>query len=239
MNETFEYGGVVFEFCRERYDVRSTREKVVVLKGMEVFERYKALLGGPRVNILELGIFEGGSAILFALMNPEARIVAIDADRKTYLDDIVAHLGLSDRVKLHHGVFQQDAARLKQIIQAEFGDQPLDLVVDDASHMYEFSRQSFEILFPYLREGGHYVIEDWNWAHYQGVYQTTKWMQHPALTNLVFELVAAIGSGGGWAHQMWIRGISAVVQKALPYAPDKPFRLDDRIRMRGKALPRI
>jgi SAM-dependent methyltransferase len=41
---------------------------------------------------------------------------------------------------------------------------PLDLVFDDASHFYRFSKVSFETLFPLLRPGGLYVIEDWSWV---------------------------------------------------------------------------
>ena len=39
--------------------------------------------------------------------------------------------------------------------------EPLDLVIDDASHLYGPTMASFEVLFPRLRPGGLYVIEDW------------------------------------------------------------------------------
>jgi hypothetical protein len=47
----------------------------------------------------------------------------------------------------------------------QFDGGPLDLVVDDCSHLYEPTRASFNELFPRLRPGGAYVIEDWVWAH--------------------------------------------------------------------------
>ena len=52
-------------------------------------------------------------------------------------------------------------ARLAEIVDEAFGDEPLDLVVDDCSHRYKPSRASFNELFPRLRPGGVYVIEDW------------------------------------------------------------------------------
>ena len=45
----------------------------------------------------------------------------------------------------------------------KFGKHPLDLVVDDASHLLEPSIASFNLLFPRLRPGGVYVLEDWSW----------------------------------------------------------------------------
>jgi hypothetical protein len=38
----------------------------------------------------------------------------------------------------------------------------LDLVIDDASHLLGPTRSSFNVLFPLLRPGGVYVIEDWS-----------------------------------------------------------------------------
>lgn len=48
---------------------------------------------------------------------------------------------------------------------AELAGQPLDLVIDDASHLLNETRASFETLFPLLGPGGLYVIEDWNADH--------------------------------------------------------------------------
>jgi len=37
---------------------------------------------------------------------------------------------------------------------------PFDVVIDDGSHVNEHVRTSFRTLFPYLRDGGVYAIED-------------------------------------------------------------------------------
>ncbi len=39
------------------------------------------------------------------------------------------------------------------------------MVIDDCSHQLAATRSSFETLFPRLRHGGLYVIEDWNADH--------------------------------------------------------------------------
>ena len=66
---------------------------------------------------------------------------------------------------IHDDVDQADRAGSPRSSSEAFGDQPLDLVIDDCSHLYEATRASFNELFPRLRPGGLYWIEDWPWAH--------------------------------------------------------------------------
>jgi hypothetical protein len=71
---------------------------------------------------------------------------------------------------------------------------PLDLVVDDASHLVGPTRASLNTLLPRLRPGGFYIIEDWSWAH-------VGWGTHRPgempLTVLVFEITMALPPPGG------------------------------------------
>lgn len=57
-------------------------------------------------------------------------------------------------VRPYYGVNQADTVALERIVADEFQGQPLDLVIDDASHMLEETRVSFNCLFPKLRAGG-------------------------------------------------------------------------------------
>lgn len=54
----------------------------------------------------------------------------------------------------HWGVEQSDARTLGEIGGREFGDEPLDPVVDDASHLLEPTRTTFNALFPRLQHEG-------------------------------------------------------------------------------------
>ena len=67
--------------------------------------------------------------------------------------------------------------------------------MDDASHTYEETKASFEFLFPLLRPGGIYVMEDWNWAHHPN-YQSpdAPFAKRHALSNLLFEQIMLLGS---------------------------------------------
>lgn len=124
----------------------------------------------PAKNIVEIGIFKGGSVALYALVYKPTRLVGIEyaTKRVEALDNFIAKRGIADSVRLHYGVDQSDRARVRNIIEEEFGGEALDLVVDDGSHHYEKTKSSFETIFPYLRHGGEFVVEDWGWAHLAG-----------------------------------------------------------------------
>lgn len=170
----------------------STAERFCVRKPREVVLRYERLLARltPR-RIVEVGVYEGGStALLVQLASPE-KLVAIDIEPSpnAALEEFIDAGDLRDSVSVHWGVDQADAARLAAIMGAEFGPAPLDLVIDDASHLLEETTRTFETLFPLLRPGGEYVVEDWAWAHSS----FPLWPNQRPLSLLVFQLMAASG----------------------------------------------
>jgi hypothetical protein len=120
-----------------------------------------------RPRIVELGIAYGGSLAWFALRARPTRLVGIEyeADPTARLDRFIRSRDLGAVVRPYYGVDQADRDRLREIVDAEFGGEPLDLVVDDASHRYGPTLASFETLFPLVRPGGLYVIEDWVGLH--------------------------------------------------------------------------
>lgn len=137
---------------------------LTLLKSRHMVDLYAELLAPySRPRMVELGISQGGSVALLALLARPERLLAVElaADPVVPLLDALADLGLADSVKPHFGVDQGDQPRLAELVAAEFGDEPLDVVIDDASHRYRPTVASFEVLFPRLRPGGVYVIEDW------------------------------------------------------------------------------
>ncbi|MGW4438717.1 hypothetical protein ACWELO_23665 [Streptomyces sp. NPDC004596] len=58
---------------------------------------------------------------------------------------------------------QGDAAGLRELAE-RYG--PFDIVIDDGSHENEHVRISFDVLFPHVRPGGLYVIEDLQTAYW-------------------------------------------------------------------------
>lgn len=144
-------------------------------------------------SILELGIFQGGSFVLLDKLFAPERLAAIEIS-KTPIEPLAAYVDRNENRSVHFATSQDDAKALNEIIDTKLGGR-IDMVVDDASHIYELSKRSFEILFPRLSPGGVYIIEDWAWAHdrrYQG--QDHPWHKRVALTNLIFEITALLGS---------------------------------------------
>jgi hypothetical protein len=95
---------------------------------------------------------------------------------------------------VHFSISQSDREILEQIVRDELADE-LDLVVDDASHTYEGTKASFKFLFPLLRPGGIYVIEDWSWAHGPRCQAPdAPFAERHALSNLLFEQIMLMGS---------------------------------------------
>lgn len=118
-------------------------------------------------RIVELGIGSGSSLALAALVTSPKKLVAIELDdnRVEALDELLRELDLTHVIRPHYGADQANRSGLRAIVDEEFADEPLDLVIDDAPHRLEESRSSFETLFPRLRPGGLFLLEDWNYQH--------------------------------------------------------------------------
>jgi len=215
---------------------------VVILKEARLLRQYLDFFAPHHTkNMLELGIWQGGSPLFYGLATDAAKVAALDIKpHNPVLDEIIQRHGIGDKVKLYFETSQDDRAAVTALMDKEFGDEPIDLVIDDASHYYEYTRKSFEIVFPRLRPGGFYIIEDWQWAHIDSPdYQTGgHFAGMPALTNLIFELLVAYGSNPGIFTEIIVRDWFVAIQRGgLPI--DRNFRLDDLLRMRGKTLTLI
>ena len=117
-----------------------------------------------RINLLEIGVggeerpLVGGHSLrMWKSYFPKGKIYSIDIYDKSALQE--------DRIKIYRGS-QVDKPFLEGII-AEVG--AFDVIIDDGSHHNEHIIESFKILFPHLKDGGVYVVED---------IQTSYWEDH-------------------------------------------------------------
>jgi predicted O-methyltransferase YrrM len=236
---TTEFTVTVDEDVYQRED--STPARFVLVKTPALVSRLAKLIAAIDPHrIVELGIFKGGCTALLASLARPQKITAIELDREPVaaLDEFITSKGLSDVVSTHYGVNQSDLPKLASLLRDDHDDAPLDLIVDDASHLYPETRASFELLFPHLRHGGAYVIEDWNWAHDgDPLWQSEGGWFHdrPALTNLVVELMMIKGSSDDLISKITLFRDSVELTRG-PLHVDPPIRLEQHYNNRGLQL---
>jgi predicted O-methyltransferase YrrM len=144
----------------------STPDHFFIRKPVDMARTFASFVAAHQgANVVELGVAQGGGTALTLLFGRPRRLVSIEYDPHPVagLAGLVERLGMSDRVHTYYGVDQADRPRVEDIVGRAFGDEPLDLVIDDASHLLAETTASFETLFPRLRPGGQYLIEDWAW----------------------------------------------------------------------------
>jgi|SaaInlStandDraft_1057018.scaffolds.fasta_scaffold69711_1 predicted O-methyltransferase YrrM len=166
----------------------------VVFKPLWMIQRYEALITSlAPAHIVELGIYKGGSTIFFHELAEPEKLTAFEIE-KTSLPTLERYIeGLANNsLQTYFGMDQADKARLVAAVNKEHDGHLLDLVIDDASHYLEETSESFNALFPLLREGGVYVIEDWP-ASYE-VANDPRFLNKEPLINLINHLVQKCAS---------------------------------------------
>lgn len=115
--------------------------------------KYDRLLADRRStcrSLLEIGVGHGQSLRMWADYFPEALIHGADIEPSFRTCE-----AYSPRIRFHV-LDQGNAAQL----QALAGFAPFDLVVDDGNHWWREQIVSFQALFPLVRPGGIYLVED-------------------------------------------------------------------------------
>ena len=186
---------VNFELTQNK-DLSGKNLDFKILKPKSKIEKYIELGRGfsPK-TIFELGFGLGGSTVFFDKLFEPGRISAIDISTSKIhqLEDYL--LQHSKFMNFHYGVKQSDISKLGKIIEKDFLNSPIDLVIDDASHWYNPTKKSFGYLFPLLSGGGKYIIETWAWS-FKKAQQSKEhsWYKKNSLVNLVFECITELAS---------------------------------------------
>jgi hypothetical protein len=124
---------------------------------VRTYERILAPLRGQRFALLELGVAEGDSLVMWREGFPRATIVGVDVE--------VPAVDLGPRVHIVQGD-QRDRELLTRV-RRSFAPDGFQVIIDDASHLGVHSAQSIQALFvEHLRPRGLYVIEDWRVGYY-------------------------------------------------------------------------
>lgn len=236
LSDRMLYEGLVFRLEQVRSDDTGQeffsfqKEKGIVNKYQEFFQRQQNFQ--PK-SIFEMGIFDGGSvAFWFELFKPNKHIAIdlFDQQDSKYFKDYVTSRGLSENLKTFWKTDQSDKETLRKIAVTEFTD-PLDLVIDDASHLYWPTRTSFETLFPMMKPGGLYIIEDWAWGHWpEFIDKDHPWSTLESPTKLITKLMEVAGTSGTIVSNLTINKGFVVVERGVELIPDfTSFNIDDYI----------
>jgi SAM-dependent methyltransferase len=125
---------------------------------IEKYERHVGHLRNNNVKILELGVFHGGSLLMWEEYFAKGLIVGLDMSPNPLKE-------MPERVRFYQGS-QDDDALLDRLSQ-ECAPDGFDIIIDDASHIGTITRASFRNLFmKHLKPGGIYVIEDWGTGYW-------------------------------------------------------------------------
>lgn len=102
--------------------------------------------------VLEIGIRGAGSLALWHDFF-DATIYGIDVNPKS-----IRRVGELNRPKIHPLLLDQSDRKGMTEFAKSVGS--FDLIIDDGSHLVGDQIASFEVLWPFLRKGGYYCIED-------------------------------------------------------------------------------
>ena len=221
------FGDVELHILTQQTDVNAfslSENLFFMAKSLPYITGYKDISDRLKVkDLLEVGIYKGGSVVFFDNTFDLNQLTAIDIsqDRLPDLDKYVDKRANSKRISLHYGIDQGDRATLRELINKDF-PKGIDMVIDDASHFYGPSKATFETVFPRLRPGGVYVVEDWSWSHSQ----PSDGGDNEDATRLLHEIIALHASSSGMAKSIDLRpGFFSVTRGSTPIPDD--FKLED------------
>jgi predicted O-methyltransferase YrrM len=110
-------------------------------------------------KMLEIGIgekkYSAPSLRMWAEYFPEAEVYGCDIDEGTFI---------ADNPRVHCFRCDQSNRTSLRTVEAITGGN-FDFIIDDGSHRIDHQRMTFEELFPLVKSGGIYVIEDVDHFH--------------------------------------------------------------------------
>lgn len=120
---------------------------------LDIYQTYFGPSRGLVRQVLEIGVLRGQSLRMWKEYFPAATVWGLDIDPATQI----------------HGVPNLHTVCGSQIdpmaLAAVAGRGPLDIVIDDGSHVVDHMLESLRLLWPRVVPGGFYVIEDTHATH--------------------------------------------------------------------------
>jgi len=109
-----------------------------------------------RINILEVGVFNGHSTEAFLQYLPMANMYGLDIFTRTKPQDLNCYTsGRADWIKA-----SSTDPSITREIRSKWGDIKFDVIIDDGMHTPKANMQTFKHLSPFLAADGVFFIED-------------------------------------------------------------------------------
>ncbi len=233
--QRFHFDGLTFVVNGAGQKTTPTPDTFALYKSDRTIEFYRELAVRRPRHVLELGMRDGGSMVLWDKLFEPDMLVGLDTRGKP-IEALEAYRADRPHIRTYYGRNPDKRGGI-MATRENFPKNGPDLIIDDASHRYEETRTTFENLFPLLQAGGTYVVEGWNWAHRPGAQNPG----HPAwerksLANMIYELTLLSISNRVIEHVLVKEGFFAVrkgigalpaggIGEGLPIRGRAPFDL--------------
>lgn len=127
---------------------------------LKVYNEYFKEIRNKEINILELGVLNGASALAWRIYFSNANIYGLDVEDKTPIFNSlwgISEFFLGDQSNELHIEYLTEKVKLQT-------GKGFDIIIDDGSHFQYDMMTSLGLLYPHLNENGIYVIEDMSTA---------------------------------------------------------------------------
>lgn len=166
--------------------IAKTYKNLKIDKYYDVYSDLFDSMKEKNVKLLEIGVYECGSLKIWHDYFKQGKIIGLD--RRQISNSLLKGF---DRISVYQGD-QTDINVLQKIIN-ENGK--FDIIIDDASHIGQVTKASYNFLFKYVKSGGYYIIEDWGTGYWENWYDGKEYHNnhYDGMVGLVKDLVDEAG----------------------------------------------
>lgn len=115
---------------------------------LNIYESLWEDLKNKPVTLLEIGVYNGNSMRTWCAWFTNATIIGIDNNPGARSNESCAELRVGNQADENF------------MIQTGQERGPFDIVIDDGGHIWKEQQASFKFLWPFVKSGGMYIIED-------------------------------------------------------------------------------
>jgi hypothetical protein len=116
---------------------------------LSIYERFFCYRRNDQLKILEIGVLNGASLKVWEEYFPNSRIIGADIDERT-------RRFAGGRVEIEI----IDQSNLEDLVRLGLRHGPFDIIIEDGSHVWDHQITTLRTMFPFVRDGGFYVVED-------------------------------------------------------------------------------